>query len=625
MRHVQRFLFPLPDPLQGDPSMSQRARRQEDLPPEHGHSSTEEADRKTVFLQEDARQWAQRAGLEDDPVAHRICACLLIDLWDEVTGGDRQWLPDPPAIREVTLPVRVRRNCRELASLLAKSSWIDVGFRAGGLYTSLLPSQIRARLGAFYTPPALAERLLCLAAAEGVDWSKATVLDPACGGGAFLVPVAHRILADHRVERLPPADQLAELEARLSGIEIDPFAAWMTLTLLRLATHQLALQAGRCLDVRIRVEDALDAVLLSERRFDLVVGNPPYGRVGLDEVKRSAFSRSLYGHANLYGLFLDAALRWRAPQGLIAFVTPTSFLGGKYFNKLRTLLIEEAPPLVVDILEGRTGVFDSVQQETCLTVFGPAAAAGGTTVHHLHLSREGLEVQRSGAFTVSTNGASGRPWLLPRSCEQARLVKLAARAETRLHHLGYKASTGPLVWNRHKQALRDRSSPNTLPLIWAEAVRPNRFDFRYRSRSHAPFFAIGENQGHLRDDHPGVLVQRTTAKEQSRRLIACAIPEDFLEEWGGIVVENHVNVLRPAGADRVTPRAVAAVLNTRVVDQLFRCLSGSVAVSATELHALPLPPPEVFQRIEDVLSDGGTDDDEIERLAASGYGLETGR
>ena len=41
---------------------------------------------------------------------------------------------------------------------------------------------------------------------------------------------------------------------------------------------------------------------------------------------RRRYRRSLYGHANQYGVFTDLALRWTVPGGVIAYVTPTSFL-----------------------------------------------------------------------------------------------------------------------------------------------------------------------------------------------------------------------------------------------------------------------------------------------------------
>lgn len=57
-------------------------------------------------------------------------------------------------------------------------------------------------------------------------------------------------------------------------------------------------------------------------------------------------------------------------------------------------------------------------------------------------------------------------------------------------------------------------------------------------------------------------------------------------------------MIRPLnGTPKVSPAALTVLLNTDVVDQLFRCINGSVAVSAYELQALPLPPPEDMQEI----------------------------
>ena len=37
-----------------------------------------------------------------------------------------------------------------------------------------------------------------------------------------------------------------------------------------------------------------------------------------------------------------------------------------------------------------------------------------------------------------------------------------------------------------------------------------------------------------------ILVQRTTAKEQARRLIAAELPSEFVHQHRGVVVENHL-------------------------------------------------------------------------------------
>lgn len=66
-----------------------------------------------------------------------------------------------------------------------------------------------------------------------------------------------------------------------------------------------------------------------------------------------------------------------------------------------------------------------------------------------------------------------------------------------------------------------------------------------------------------------------------------------------MVIENHLNMIKPLhNRHKVTPATLAAVLNGEVVDQLFRCIHGSVAVSAYELEALPLPSPGERGEIE---------------------------
>jgi len=105
---------------------------------------------------------------------------------------------------------------------------------------------------------------------------------------------------------------------------------------------------------------------------------------------------------------------------------------------------------------------------------------------------------------------------------------------------------------------------------------------------------------------PCVLVQRTTAKEQTRRLIAAALPPGFLGRYGAAVIENHLNMIRPIRPNPVPPAVLTAFLNSAVADRAFRCITGSVAVSAYELEALPLPSPENLRTLARlVASDSG--------------------
>ncbi|HEX9159990.1 MAG TPA: Eco57I restriction-modification methylase domain-containing protein [Rhizomicrobium sp.] len=527
---------------------------------------------------------------------------------------------DPPShIQFVALPENEARQAQDFGLNHVDSP--KASYTIGCYYTQLMPKSVQSHFGAFYTPPALCERLLDLVTEEGVDWRSARVLDPACGGGAFLSPVARRMVLS--LSSLPPRTALKNILSRLCGYELDPFAGWLSRVFLEDTLGGLCRAAGARADQVVEICNSLER---EPDTFDLIVGNPPYGRITLDMRLRERFRRSLYGHANLYGVFTDLALRLSGPGSVIGYVTPTSFLAGEYFKKLRGLLALEAPPASVDFVSERKGIFVGVLQETMLAVFRKGARRGVGRVHHIALSSNGRGSQieavsaiSAGVFELPRDPA--QPWLLPRRGNDNDLIRTTERMPHRLANYGYGVSTGPLVWNRHKTSLRATSATGRYPLIWAESVRSDGlFEFRARRKNHAPYFEPLPNERWVVVDSGCVLVQRTTAKEQSRRLIAAELPASFVRRHKGVVVENHLNMIRPTnGKVSLSQSALAALLNTEVLDRVLRCINGSVAVSAYELECLPLPSPREMQVIERLVAKGSARE-AIERAACRAYG-----
>ena len=519
--------------------------------------------------------------------------------WKElrVASGWSGSLRELPSEIELSwVPEEIGELAESVGTAAAGLDVTDAGYMIGGLYTGMMPDRYRAQSGAYYTPPALCDRLLDMATEAGVDWRSARVLDPACGGGAFLSPVARRMAGC--LKDCSARIALKNIQHRLNGFELDPFAAWMSLVFLDATLGDLCREAGTRLQSVVRVCDGLGQTPEGEG-FDLVVGNPPYGRITLSPRLREKFRRSLFGHANLYGVFTDLALRFARPGGVIAYVTPASFLAGEYFKALRGLLGREAPPVGIDFIGERKGVFADVLQETLLAAYRRGGGPGPGEVRFISSGPDGaIETTTAGSFHLPEN--PDRPWLMPRTEMQSALVRQVEELPYRLADYGYTVSTGPLVWNRHKSSLRDRPGRGRYPLVWAESVRSGGvFEFRAKRRNHRPYFEPEASEEWVVTNFPCVLLQRTTAKEQSRRLIAAELPASFIEEHGAIVVENHLNMIKPLdGAPKVAPAALAALLNSDVADQVFRCINGSVAVSAYELEALPLPSPEDMKEIE---------------------------
>jgi adenine-specific DNA-methyltransferase len=497
--------------------------------------------------------------------------------WERIAGTaglKGRWLEVHEAIEDFAPAPHVSEPA-DLAGL--------TGVEVGARYADALPAGLRARHGRHYTPATLAQHLWTMARLALGQRRRdlplpGLVSDPACGGGALLLPPLRQHL---NAQAADPRVTLAELPRLIRGIDADPLAVWIAN--VALASELLPLLA-RVPAARRRPLPKLAHLgdgLASGPQARAVVMNPPYGRVRLDEDERTRWESYLYGHANLYSLFLGAGLESLDEEGVLAAIIPTSFLAGRYFASLRAELARQAPLREMTFVEERGGVFAGVLQETCLAAFSRRRVRR-TTVS----SANGRIVPV--ARVSSPRGDA--PWVLPRRDDDAQIAAAAKGMPLTLESAGWKVSTGPLVWNRRKSDLGPKQGKGKYRVLWAADLDggklhsdPQRDDFRWLSQ--------GDNSSVLLKE-PAVLVQRTTSPEQQRRLVCVELTPKLLREWGGaIVIENHVNVIRPArSVSPLMSRAtLAAVLSTRTIDRLMRCISGSVAVSAYELESLPLP------------------------------------
>lgn len=479
----------------------------------------------------------------------------------------------------------------------------------GNAYVSALPDGERSKYGRHYTPQPLAAELWTMTK-RAMGWKRpqplsGTVLDPACGAGALLLPVLREHLG--AAARVDAQLAIKALPNHLLGIDNDPGAAWLGSVLL--ASEMLPILARterarrRPLPALVRYGDGLAPV---EQPVHAIIMNPPYGRVRLSVEERARFADSLYGHANIYGLFLASALESLDAQGVLSALVPTSFLAGRYFENLRAVLAKRATLQQISFVADRSGSFSGVLQETCLVTFGRSVKR---KVLVGNINGQATEVAQ--VMTPRTS----RPWLLPRRADDAPVAAAAITMPLTLASVGWKISTGPLVWNRRKRDLWDTPSDSRLQVLWAADIDGGVIH-RDPVRDRVRFLELrGNDEKVMVLDQPAVLIQRTTAPEQNRRLVVAHFSEKELAEWGGrIVVENHVNVARPTTeSPALTARDLSRLFATDTIDRVLRCLSGSVAVSAYELESLPLPGSDVLRRWSSL------NDEQFAQAAANAY------
>lgn len=223
----------------------------------------------------------------------------------------------------------------------------------------------RRGAGAYYTPPHLVDFVLectlgpIVAGRDARDLLRLRIVDPACGGGAFLLG-ALRFLERH----LRPAGDDAGLrraiaERCLVGVDLDPAA-------LEACRESLAIAVGGPVRADLRHHDGLDPAL-SLGRVDAVVGNPPWGqkRIALDAATRRRYRRDYRcsrGPLDPFKLFVERSHRLLEPGGRWGLVLPDIVLL-KQHEDVRDLILEES---AIEWIAHAGRAFPDVNLDACV-------------------------------------------------------------------------------------------------------------------------------------------------------------------------------------------------------------------------------------------------------------------
>jgi len=300
----------------------------------------------------------------------------------------------------------------------------------------------RRRHGVYLTPPELVETVLDLALPL-LPPGALSVVDPACGDGAFLVAAA---------ARLP--------KAHLVGLELSE-------ALARAARARLP-------RARILVGDGLREgwpalqAALPAGSIELWLGNPPYNgtspllgdpqayaalraRVGLD----GALPRGTSLRDDFVFFLSLAARHLQQRRGVLAWVTSATLLDAFLYAPLRKhLLTSLRLEHVVDL---GSGAFPGTRVRTCITVWRSAGPTG-TAVFRGRLSGESLRLGGELRFKPE-----GPEWNLRPTSPEARFLDQRWRVGGEpldqlvpVHCTGLKTRFDELLVDANAELLLDR-------------------------------------------------------------------------------------------------------------------------------------------------------------------------
>lgn len=110
--------------------------------------------------------------------------------------------PAFPALPKTSLPTSKKLATAPavlaFVAILQRLGFLEASYWLSSAYAMLTQEDYRKKLAMFFTPASLTKGLLDDLADQGVDFGTQTFMDPACGGAAFLAPIALRMRSSQR-------------------------------------------------------------------------------------------------------------------------------------------------------------------------------------------------------------------------------------------------------------------------------------------------------------------------------------------------------------------------------------------------------------------------------------------
>lgn len=466
-----------------------------------------------------------------------------------------------------------------------------------------MPKSKRKNKGQFFTSIQTAKFMVDMFDLSNIP-VEVCILDPGAGTGILTAAFMERLQEIPRVQKI----NLVCYETDEDVLDV------LRDNLIYIASHtdKSFVYEIRSEDYILSQQDDFNGTMFSDenmRKYDFIIGNPPYLRIMRNHAAAMAMSSIVHGAPNLYFLFASMSLFNLKPEGELVYIIPRSWTSGAYFTAFRRYFLEAGTLEQIHIFVSRDKVFseDQVLQETIIikcrkTKEKPhnvlITSSYGNTVLN-----EAAKIHV--AYSSIVRGEALYVYLPTCEDEIAVLDRINIYKNT-FQEEGIRMRTGIVVDFRQWKDLRGEPGEHNLPLFYSQHIQNGRV---HHSPSGKAFdWIVDAKKGLVQKNQNYVFCKRFTAKEEKRRL-QCGIynPKEF-EQYQFIATQNKINyVERVDGVemDLNTTYGVYALLNSSLFDRYYRILNGSTQVNSTEINRIPVPPMDLIMQIGEQLRETG--------------------
>lgn len=341
----------------------------------------------------------------------------------------------------------------------------------------------------------------------------------------------------------------------------------------------------------------------SERKYDIVISNPPYKKINKSSPESELMANIIHGQPNLYFLFMAMGCTLLKPDGELIYIVPRSFTSGLYFSKFRKWFFKIMKVVNIHLFVSRDNVFnhDTVLQETIILKCVKEKVKPDT----ISITKsDSWDISNPEKLTVPYDtclNESGEYYLyLPTSQDEIDALEFVNHWDSSLVNSGYKAKTGVVVDFREKQWLTTEKRNDTIPLLWSYNFNNNTIVYPINCNGKPQFLINCSETSRLKmncDNY--VLLKRFSSKEEAKRLQCALFFKDDYPEYKNISTENHLNYITKINGNlsKAEMYGIFVILNSTYFDSYYRVLNGSTQVNASEINSIPFPSPSEIEEI----------------------------
>ncbi|MFA5649401.1 MAG: N-6 DNA methylase [Bacteroidales bacterium] len=309
------------------------------------------------------------------------------------------------------------------------------------------------------------------------DWLLSlTILDPACGSGAFLNQALDFLITEHhKIDDLRAqlfgsgfvfSDITSDiLEKNIYGVDLNEESIEIAKLSLWLRTAQKGrklntlsnnIKYGNSLidDPEVAGEKAFNwqkefPEIFANGGFDVIIGNPPY--VHLEKIKETSIAlknanyETYHSQGDIYCVFVEKGMQILKPSGLISYIMPNKWLQAGYGKPLREYFLKYRLIELIDF--GDIQIFDGATTYPCIFTSQKAEPQKEVSISVLQESNS-IDFKFNVLETAEifeTNSFGGETWVISSQKEQAFLEKIKSKFITLSEFIGGQAYRGVLT------------------------------------------------------------------------------------------------------------------------------------------------------------------------------------